>query len=88
LLMALVVGCGDGEAATQKQYEAVASGVRHAIDGIRHQLPKRVDELTTLTNVYIDPNDDRKAVFVSALYVSESEIDQKNWLDLRRKLHN
>ena len=88
LTIVLIVGCDGGEAATQRQYEAVTRGVRHAIDDIRHQLPKRVDEVTTLTNAYIDPNDDRKAVFVSTLGVAESEIDRKKWQDLGRKLRH
>ena len=88
LSIALIVGCDDGEAATQKQYEAVTRGVRHAIDDIRHQLPKRVDDLTTLTNAYIDPNDDRKVVLVSTLGVTEPDIDRKKWRDLGRKLQS
>jgi hypothetical protein len=74
----LTVTSGDGTTATQKQYESVTLGVKRAIDGIRRQLPKRVDEITTLTNAYIDPNDDRKVVFVSTLNVAKDDIDQKS----------
>jgi hypothetical protein len=88
LLIMLIVISGDGKTATQKQYEAVTVDVKRAVDGIRHQLPKRVDEVTTLTNAYIDPNDERKAVFVSTLSVDKDDIDQKKWEDLGRKLHN
>ena len=82
----LIVTSGHGKTATQKQYEALTLGVKRAIDGIRRQLPKRVDEITTLTNAYIDPNDDRKVVFVSTLNVAKDDIDQKKWQDLGRKL--
>jgi hypothetical protein len=41
-----------------------------------------------LTNAYIDPNDERKAVFVSTLSVDKDDIDQKKWEDLGRKLRN
>ena len=88
LLIMLIVVSGDGKTATQKQYEAVTVDVKRAVDGIRHQLPKRVDEVTTLTNAYIDPNDERKAVFVSTLSVDKDDIDQKKWQDLGRKLRN
>ena len=47
-----------------------------------------MDEVTTLTNAYIDPNDDRKAVFVSTLGVTKSDIDQRTWQDLGRKLRS
>jgi hypothetical protein len=77
---------GDGKTATQKRYEAVTHDVKRAIDGIRHQLPKPVDEVTTLTDAYIDPNDDRKAIFVSTLSVAKDDIDQKKWQDLGQKL--
>jgi hypothetical protein len=82
----LIVTPGDGKTATQERYEAVTHDVRRAIDGIRHQLPKPVDEVTTLTDAYIDPNDDRKAVFVSTLSVAKNDIDQKKWQDLGQKL--
>jgi hypothetical protein len=88
LLIILIVIPGEGKTATQKQYEAVTVDVKRAVDGIRHQLPKRVDEVTTLTNAYIDPNDERKAVFVSTLSVGKDDIDQKKWEDLGRKLRN
>jgi hypothetical protein len=88
LLIVLIVACEDSEAATQRQYDSVTRGVRHAIEDFRHQLPKRVDEVTTLTNAYIDPNDDRKAVFVSTLDVTKSDIDRRKWQDLGRKLRN
>ena len=88
LLIVLIVVCDDSEAATQRQYDSVTRGVRHAIEDVRHQLPKRVDEVTTLTNAYIDPNDDRKAVFVSTLGVTKSDIDQRTWQDLGRKLRS
>ena len=88
LLIVLIVASTDGKTATQKQYQAVMVDVKRAVDGIRHQLPKRVDEVTTLTNAYIDPNDGRKAVFVSTLSVPEDDIDQKKWQDLGRKLRN
>jgi hypothetical protein len=87
LIMPIVIS-GDGKTATQKQYEAVTVDVKRAVDGIRHQLPKRVDEVTTLTNAYIDPNDERKAVFVSTLSVDKDDIDQSKWEDLGRKLRN
>jgi hypothetical protein len=45
-----------------------------------------VDEVTTLTDGYIDPNDDRKAVFVSTLSVAKDDIDQMKWQDLGQKL--
>ena len=86
LSIILIVPSGDGKTATQKQYEAVTLGVKRAIAGIRRQLPKRVDEVTTVTSAHIDPNDDRKAVFVSTLNVAKDDIDQKKWQDLRRKL--
>ena len=86
LLIILIATSTDGKTATQKQ--AVMVGVQRAVDGIRHQLPKRVDEVTTLTNAYIDPNDGRKAVFVSTLSVPKDDIDQKKWQDLGRKLRN
>jgi len=88
LLIMLIVTSADGKAATQKQYEAVTVDVKRAVDGIRHQLPKRADEVTTLTNEYIDPNDERKAVFVSTLSADKDDIDQKKWEDLGRKLRN
>lgn len=88
LSVVLIVVCDNSEAATQRQYDSVTRGVRHAIEGVRHQLPKRVDEVTTLTNAYIDPNDDRKAVFVSTLGVTKGDIDQRKWQDLGRKLRN
>ena len=88
LLIVLIVASTDGKTATQKQYQAVMVDVKRAVDGIRHQLPKRVDEVTTLTNAYIDPNDGRKAVFVSTLSVPKDDIDQKKWQDLGRKLRN
>ena len=88
LLIVLIVACNDSEAATQKQYGSVTRGVRHAIEDVRHQLPKRVDAVTTLTNAYIDPDDDRKAVFVSTLGVTKSDIDRQKWEDLGRKLRN
>ena len=88
LLIVLIVACNDSEAATQKQYDSVTRGIRHAIEDVRHQLPKRVDELTTLTNAYIDPKDDRKAVFVSTLGVTKSDIDRQKWEDLGRTLRN
>jgi hypothetical protein len=88
LSVVLIVVCDNSEAATQRQYDSVTRGVRHAIEGVRHQLPKRVDEVTTLTNAYIDPNDDRKAVFVSTLGVTKGDIDQRKWEDLGRKLRN
>jgi hypothetical protein len=86
LLIILIVTPGDGKTATQKRYETVAHDVKRAIDGIRHQLPKPVDEVTTLTDAYIDPNDDRKAVFVSTLSVAKDDVDQKKWRDLGQKL--
>jgi len=88
LSIILIVVSSDGKTATQKQYEAVALAVKRAIDGIRHQLPKRVDEVTTLINAYIDPDDDRKVVFVSTLSVTKDDIDRKKWQDLGRKLRN
>jgi hypothetical protein len=88
LSMVLIVAGDNSEAATQRQYESVTRSVRHAIEGVRHQLPKRVDELTILTNAYIDPNDDRKAVFVSTLGVIKSDIDQQKWQNLGRKLRD
>jgi hypothetical protein len=88
LSVVLIVVCDNSEAATQRQYDSVTRGVRHAIEGVRHQLPKRVDEVTTLTNAYIDPNDDRKVVFVSTLGVTKGDIDQRKWEDLGRKLRN
>ena len=88
LSIVLIVACGGSKAATQKQYEAVTLDVKRAIEGIRHQLPKRVDEVTTLTNAYIDPGDHRKAVFVSTLSVTKDDIDPKRWQDLGRKLRN
>ena len=87
LIMPIVIS-GDGKTATQKQYEAVTVDVKRAVDGIRHQLPKRVDEVTTLTNAYIDSDDERKAVFVSTLSVDKDDIDQQKWEDLGRKLRN
>jgi hypothetical protein len=86
LSIILIVTSGDGKTATQKRYEAVTLGVKRAIDSIRHQLPKRVDEVTTLTDAYIDPNDDRKVVFVSTLSVAKDDIDRRKWEDLGRKL--
>ena len=47
-----------------------------------------MDEVTTLTNAYIDPGDHRKAVFVSTLSVTKDDIDPKRWQDLGRKLRN
>jgi hypothetical protein len=88
LLLIMLIISGDGKTATQKQYEAVTVDVKRAVDGIRHQLPRRVDEVTTLTNAYIDPNDERKAVFVSTLSVDKDDIDQQKWEDLGRKLRN
>jgi hypothetical protein len=87
-LITLAVADGDGKAATQKQYEAVALAVERTIDSLRHQLPKRVDEVTRLTNAHIDPDDDRKAVFVSTLSVTKDQIDRERWQDLGRKLRN
>ena len=88
LLIVLIVASTDGKTATQKQYQAVMVDVKRAVDGIRHQLPKRVDEVTTLTNAYIDSDDERKAVFVSTLSVDKDDIDQQKWEDLGRKLRN
>jgi hypothetical protein len=88
LLLIMLIISGDGKTATQKQYEAVTVDVKRAVDGIRHQLPRRVDEVTTLTNAYIDPSDARKAVFVSTLSVDKDDIDQQKWEDLGRKLRN
>ena len=68
--------------------EAGLGRLFRAVDGIRHQLPKRVDEVTTLTNAYIDSDDERKAVFVSTLSVDKDDIDQSKWEDLGRKLRN
>jgi hypothetical protein len=88
LLIILIVTSTDGKTATQKQYQAVMVDVKRAVDGISHQLPKRVDEVTTLTNAYIDPNDGLKVVFVSTLSLPKDDIDQKKWQDLGRKLRN
>jgi hypothetical protein len=88
LLLTMLIISSDGKTTTHKQYEAVTVDVKRAVDGIRHQLPKRVDEVTTLTNAYIDPNDERKAVFVSTLSVGKDDIDQQKWEDLGRKLRN
>ena len=79
---------GVGKIAAEKQYEAVTLAVKRAIAGVRHQLPKRVDEVTTLTHAYIDPDDDRKVVFVSTLSVTKHDIDRKKWQDLGRKLRD
>ena len=81
LLVILIVTSGEGKTATQKQYEGVTVDIKRAVD-------KRVDEMTTLTNAYIDPNDERKAVFVSTLSVDKDDIDQRKWEDLGRKLRN
>jgi hypothetical protein len=86
LSIILIVTSVDGKTATQKRYEAVTLDVKRAMDAIRHELPKHVDEVTTLTNAYIDPNDDHKAVFVSTLNVAKDDIDQRKWQDLGRKL--
>ena len=75
LLVILIVTSGEGKTATQKQYEGVTVDIKRAVD-------KRVDEMTTLTNAYIDPNDERKAVFVSTLSVDKDDIDEKKWEDL------
>jgi hypothetical protein len=88
LLLTMLIISSDGKTATHKQYEAVTVDVKRAVDGIRHQLPKRVDEVTTLTNAYIDPNDERKAVFFSTLSVGKDDIDQQKWEELGRKLRN
>jgi hypothetical protein len=88
LLLIMLIISGDGKTATQKQYEAVTVDVKRAVDGIRHQLPKRVDEVTTLTNAYIDSDDERKAVFVSTLSLDKDDIDQQKWEDFGRKLRN
>ena len=79
---------GDCKAATERQYEAAALAVKRAIDDIRHQLPKRLDEVTTLIDAYIDPDDDRKVVFVSTLSVTKDDIDRNKWQDLGRKLRD
>ena len=81
LLVILIVTSGEGKTATQKQYEGVTVDIKRAVD-------KRVDEMTTLTNAYIDLNDERKAVFVSTLSVDKDDIDQRKWEDLGRKLRN
>jgi hypothetical protein len=86
LSIILIVTSVDGKTVTQKRNEAVTLDVKRAIDGIRHELPKHVDEVTTLTNAYIDPNDDRRAVFVSTLSIAKDEIDQSKCQDLGRKL--
>jgi hypothetical protein len=66
----------------------VTVDVKCAVDGIRHQLPKRVTEVTTLTNAYIGSDDERKAVFVSTLSVDKDDIDQQKWEDLGQKLRH
>ena len=75
---------GDGKIAAEKQYEAVTLAVKRAIAGVRHQLPKRLDEVTTLIDAYIDPDDDRKVVFVSTISVTKGDIDRKKWQDLAK----